>query len=207
MSIPKLSLVTRPSAKALIVVGAVADKKGVRFVSSRDTSKLAKLASVLEISGTQDSFTTVVDPAHPSTVIAVVGLGAEPLTANSFRYAAAVAVRKLGGNDTVAFDLAVSDPASIEALAEGAALGAYSFTQYRSTPEKKKPVQAVEIIADKKFSSSLSKPAITAKALSLVKNLVNTPPMTSIPPHLLSTLLTTSRDCPSNQQSGTRKHW
>jgi leucyl aminopeptidase len=168
----------------------------VRFVSSRDTSKLAKLASALEISGTQDSFTTVVDPAHPATVIAVVGLGNEPLTPNSYRYAAAVAVRKLGGNDTVAFDLAVSDPDSIEALAEGAALGAYSFNEYRTTPETKKPVQAVEIIADKKFSSSLSKPAITAKALSLVKNLVNTPPNDLFPATFVEHTLATIKGLP-----------
>ncbi|MDH6255429.1 leucyl aminopeptidase [Aurantimicrobium minutum] len=176
MSIPKLSLVPRPSAKALIVVGAVSDKKGVRFVSSRDTSKLAKLAEALEITGAQDSFTTVIDPAHPTTVLAVVGLGSEPLSPNSYRYAGAVATRKLAGNEVVAFDLGLRDTADIEALAEGAALGSYSYNEYKSTPEKKSPVSAVEIVVEKKVSAELSKPATTSKALSLVKNLVNTPP-------------------------------
>lgn len=176
MSIPKLSLVTRPTAKALIVIGAISDKKGVRFVSSRDTSKLSKLAASLDVTGAQDSFTTVIDPAQPSTVLGIVGLGSEPLSPNSFRYAAATATRKLAGLETVAFELAISDSASIEALAEGAALGTYSYNEYKSSPEKKKPVQAVEIVVNKKVSASLSKAAISAKALSLVKNLVNTPP-------------------------------
>ena len=176
MSIPKLSLVTRPSAKAFIVIGAVADKKGVRLVSSRDTSQLAKLTASLDITGAQDTFTTVLDPAHPTVVIGVVGLGSEPLTPNSYRYAAATATRKLAGHDTVAFDLGITESSSLEALAEGAALGTYSYNEYKSTPEKKKPVQSVEIVAEKKTSSSLLKPSVTAQALSLVKNLVNTPP-------------------------------
>lgn len=176
MSIPFLSLVTRPSSQALIVFGAVAEKKGVRIVSSQDTSKLQKLAASLEITGTQDSFTTVIDPAHPTKIIAVVGLGSEALTPNSYRYAAAVATRKLAGNKTVAFDFGVADSASIEALAEGAAIGTYSYNKYKSSPEKKEAVKSVEIVSEKKTTANLSKPSVTSEALSLVKNLVNTPP-------------------------------
>ena len=176
MSIPKLSLVNRPSAQAVTVIGAIPGKKGVSLQTSRDTSALSKIAQTLDISGAQDSFTTVVDPAHPTKVIAIVGLGALPLSANSYRYAAAVATRKLLGTSIVAFDFGVNEQSFIEAIAEGAALGAYSYTMYKSTPEKKTPVQQVEIVASKKAASSLTKPVITAEALSLVKNLVNTPP-------------------------------
>ncbi|MEG0161666.1 MAG: M17 family peptidase N-terminal domain-containing protein, partial [Aurantimicrobium sp.] len=196
MSIPKLSLVPRPSAKALIVVGAVSGKKGVRIESSRDTSKLAKLAEALEITGALDSFTTVVDPAHPTTIIAVVGLGSEPLTPNSYRYAGAVAARKLAGTETIAFDLALTDAASVEALAEGAALGTYTYNDYKSTPEKKNPVSAVEIVVDKKISAELSKSAISAQALSLVKNLVNTPPNDLYPASFVEHTLTTIKGLP-----------
>jgi leucyl aminopeptidase len=192
VSIPKLSLVPRPSAKSVVVVGAVSEKKGARFLSSRDCSKLQKLAASLDITGTQDSFTTVVDPENPNTVIAVVGLGTEPLTANSFRYAGAVATRKLVGKDIVAFDLAITDEQSISSLAEGAALGAYSYNEYKSTPEKKKPVQSIEIVVAQKTSGDLTKPVVTAEALSLVKNLVNTPPNDLYPvtfvEHVLSTI-------------------
>jgi leucyl aminopeptidase len=80
------------------------------------------------------------------------------------------------GTETIAFDFALTDSASIEALAEGAALGAYSFDEYKTSPEKKNPVQAVEIVTEKKVTASLNKPAITTKAVSLVKDLVNTPP-------------------------------
>jgi leucyl aminopeptidase len=176
VSIPKLSLVNRPSAQALIVIGAVAEKKGVRFLSTRDTSKLSTLADSLNITGAQDSFATVIDPAQPAEVIAIVGLGSEPLTPNSYRYAAATASRKLVGTEKIAFDFALIDSASIEALAEGAALGAYNYDEYKTSPEKKKPVQAVEIVTQKKVTASLNKPAITTKAVSLVKDLVNTPP-------------------------------
>ena len=176
MSIPSLTLVSRPSSHALIVIGAVADKKGVRLVASRDTTKLQKLAASLDVTGAQDSFTTAIDPAHPATVLAIVGLGSGPLTPNSFRYAAAVAVRKLAGNETVAFDFGAVDATSLEALAEGAAIGSYSYSEYKSTPEKKSAVTSIEIVADKKLTVDLSKPAVSAAALTLVKNLVNTPP-------------------------------
>lgn len=196
MSIPKLSLVPRPSAKALVIVGAVSGKKGVRFESSRDTSKLAKLAEALDITGAQDSFTTVVDPSHPTTIIAVVGLGSEPLTPNSYRYAGAVAARKLSGTETIAFDLALTDSDSVAALAEGAALGTYTFNDYKSAPEKKSPVTSVEIIVDKKVSAELSKSTISAQALALVKNLVNTPPNDLYPASFVEHTLTTIKGLP-----------
>ncbi|MEY4532238.1 MAG: hypothetical protein RI926_7 [Actinomycetota bacterium] len=176
MSIPKLTLVTRPSAKAFIVIGAVTEKKGVRLISSRDTSQLQKHISSLDITGTQDSFTTVIDPADPKTVIAVVGLGSSPLTPNIFRYAGAVATRKLAGHETVAFDLDIAELEEITALAEGAALGTYSYNDYKSTPDKKQPIHAVEIVVAQGVKAELTKPSVTSEALSLVKNLVNTPP-------------------------------
>ena len=190
MSIPKLSLVNRPSAKTVVVIGAVTDKKGVRLQTSRDTSKLLKVVQTLEVSSAVDSLTTVVDPAHPATVIAIVGLGSDTATTNSYRYAAAVATRKLAGNATVAIDFNITDQADVEAIAEGAALGAYSFSEYKSTPEKKTPVQNVEIVAPKGAASALIKPVITAEALSLVKNLVNTPPNDLYPASFVTHALT-----------------
>ena len=196
MSIPSLTQVVRPSAKALVVLGAVSDKKGVRIVSSRDTSKLAKLAASLEITGASDSFTTVIDPEHPTTVVGIVGLGSEPLSPNIFRYAAAVATRKLAGHTVVAFDLGAMDAASVQAVAEGAALGAYSYNEYKTTPEKKTPVEQVEIVADKKITVDLSKSAITAQALSLVKDLVNTPPNDLYPATFVEHTLTFIKGLP-----------
>ena len=196
MSIPKLSLVNRPSAQAVVVIGATSDKKGIRLHSSRDTSKVLKIAQTLDVSGAAESFVTMLDPSHPTTVIAIVGLGAEPLTPNSFRYAAAVATRKLVGNAKVAFDFDVKDQASVEAIAEGAALGAYSFSEYKSTPEKKLPVQQVEIVAPKGAVTALTKPAITAEALSLVKNLVNTPPNDLYPASFVTHALAAIKSLP-----------
>lgn len=176
MSIPQLSLASVAAPDSLLVVGARTVKKQLEFVSSEDLSSLVPIATALDISGSAETLTKITDPTTPHRVIAIVGLGSDPLTPALLRNAAASAVRRLQGSPLVSIDLGVNSAAETLAVAEGALLGAYSFDTYRSTPPTKAPVGVVTVITNETDVSILSRAQVVAEAVSLVKDLVNTPP-------------------------------
>ena len=84
-------------------------------------------------------------------VLAGVGKVAadRPLTEEALRRAAGSAVRQLAGVGTVALALPTASVADVAAVAEGAALGAYSFSEYRSSNDGlKDPVKEAVIVTD-----------------------------------------------------------
>jgi len=80
-------------------------------------------------------------------VLVLTGLGKAPADSAPFepetlRRAAGAAARALAGTSAVAFALPVPDVERVAAVAEGALIGAYSFTRHRgrSASEEKAPV-------------------------------------------------------------------
>ncbi|MDQ1513723.1 MAG: leucyl aminopeptidase, partial [Microbacteriaceae bacterium] len=83
-----------------------------------------------------------------AATVALVGLG--PATdGDALRNAAAAAVRRLAGTEHVALALPSEDADQAAAVLEGAALGAYAFTEYRSKTlaGQKAPVRRVTVLA------------------------------------------------------------
>ncbi|HET7475816.1 MAG TPA: leucyl aminopeptidase [Dermatophilaceae bacterium] len=111
----------------------------------------------------------VSDAAYPSAV-----------TPEQLRRAAGAAARNLAGTDSVAFAVGGLDPARVSAVAEGALLGAYTFTRHRSTPPDKATPQRVVLCVDKAQAKALRPPLRRAEALVaaqlLARDLVNTAP-------------------------------
>ena len=66
--------------------------------------------------------------------VALVGIGSGDLTADRMRYAAGTATRQLRGIVSLVIAFPVSTSEGITAALEGAAIGAYRFTTYRSSP-------------------------------------------------------------------------
>ena len=93
----------------------------------------------LGVTGAPDSVLRVPSAgAVRAPVLALTGLGAPPSdgTATSpevLRRAAGAAARSLTGVASAGFALPAGDPAAVAAVAEGALLGAYAYTRYRST--------------------------------------------------------------------------
>lgn len=115
-------------------------------------------------------------PGEPS--LAVVGLP-EKITTEVLRYAAGTAVRQLTGSEQMTIDLPAANDSELGAVVEGAALGAYSFAGYHGeTPaESKKIVRDIEVIGTTTGEGSwvVFHARVVAEAVSLVKDLVNTP--------------------------------
>lgn len=108
----------------------------------------------------------------PFPVVVGVGLGPDGTAAESVRRAVGAAMRGLAdySNVHVAID---ADP---EAIAEGALLGSYAFTAYKSAPAKP-ALKRVTVSADaKQARAALTRARIVAEAVNVTRDLVNTPP-------------------------------
>jgi leucyl aminopeptidase len=131
--------------------------------------------------------------AITAPLVVAVGLGPEPAgalpTAETLRRAAGAAARALAGTGSVLFALPVGEEprGSLRALAEGALIGAYQFTGYKTTKEPRKdPVRAVTLhvpdAADRAVRAETKRAPVVARAVARTRDWVNTPPNDLRPP-------------------------
>lgn len=120
--------------------------------------------------------------ATRAPVVVAVGLGKQQASYDPevLRRATGEAIRALAGSGTVATTLG---PLGVRAVAEGALLGAYAFTTFRSTASSddvKAPVKAVVLlVGDAKEPAALAavhRAEVVGAAVLLARDLVNTPP-------------------------------
>jgi leucyl aminopeptidase len=111
--------------------------------------------------------------------IALVGLGSGTVTANLLRRAAGSAARQLTGVGSLAIALPTASDDDLLAVLEGAAIGSYSFTRFRSgTPDAAKlPATEITVVSDVEAAGDpVARAEIVAGAVHAVRDLVNTPP-------------------------------
>jgi leucyl aminopeptidase len=129
--------------------------------------------------------------ATKAPAVVAVGLGKEPgrgerFTTESIRRASGAATRALAGTRRVATSLAGvnGDDASLEdlrAVAEGIALGAYTYRKYRhaSAADNRVGVANASIIVsderDKAAKAVIARASVIAEAVTHCRDLVNTP--------------------------------
>ncbi len=177
MTLPQLRLsATAPSGTSVRVVGVSGDSTHRHLHADASLQYLTEVLPVVLPSTAVDSLTRIPDPRDASRAIVFVGLGSG-VTAHSVRLAAGSAVRKLAGSGAVDFSLGLDDSDVVAALAEGAFLGAYTFTAYkRDTSKILKPVSSVHVTTAAKLSKArVDSLRQRAEAVALIKDLVNTP--------------------------------
>jgi leucyl aminopeptidase len=180
-AMPKMSIVSRSAALTAdaIVVAVQSTARGPRLVPGAEPVAAAldgTLPAALEAVGATGKPNEVVKiptlgrAGFPLVVAAGIGPDAD---AEALRRGVGAALRALTDKRTV--HLAIDGPTG--ALAEGAALGAYAFTEYKSQPDAGK-LRTVTIAADndKQGKQQLKHAAAVADAISFVRDLVNTPP-------------------------------
>jgi leucyl aminopeptidase len=129
----------------VVVIGVAKGAKGPVVAlggESVDKAYGGKLAATLDALGASGGEGETVKLPAPDSglkapVVLAVGLGDAPGKHESYdletlRRAAGTAARALSGTKKAAFALPVEDAAAVGAVTEGALLGAYSFTAYRS---------------------------------------------------------------------------
>lgn len=194
----KLTAVTKDSKKtagdALVIgVGQQAGKTVLLDspLSAKDAAALADSLPMLGITGSADEVRRLPSlEGSAAEILVLTGVGRLPadgaITPETLRRAAGSAIRQLIGLDSVTIALPAPTVADAAAVAEGAAMGAYSYTEHRSAQAAKngspakEPVSSVTIVTpaaqDKSLKAALNRAAILGRGVNITRSLVNQPP-------------------------------
>ncbi|MFF1879283.1 leucyl aminopeptidase [Leifsonia sp. NPDC058230] len=186
MTVPSLSLTTASlpsSSSGVVLIGArVVDGSAVVFPPDGFESVPSQLDAVGFGGGRDELVRLPGAPGMPS--IAVIGIADAPDT-DALRYAAGSGIRQLAGTPAVTVAFPTERDDQLAAVLEGAALGSYAFTSYReaSRAAVKEPVETIEVLGEATSDGDalIARAAAVAGAASLVKDLVNTPPLDLYP--------------------------
>lgn len=183
MPLPTLSVSSAAAADlegdALVVGIAPAAEQGFALVGINDgpLTTLVEGLRMLGLTGAVDETARVPAPAGVTAAsILVVGLGRAPLTSESLRTAAGTAARSLNTTARIVFALPTTHAAEAQAVLEGAGMGAYRFTAYRSADSTTGTTQIVLATSVAGAEQAAVIATATAGAVALVRDLVNTPP-------------------------------
>ncbi len=174
----------------VVVVGVVKGEGGVTLPAGTESVNQAydgKLRDVLESLGATGKAGEVTKLAGArgvkSTALVAVGLGPAPdgeLKTEDLRRAAGAAVRATKASQSVALALPTPDPDSIRAVAEGALLGRYTFTAYKSDPGKNTTTGDLTVLTElargKDAKAALEHARVIGEAVNAARDWVNTPP-------------------------------
>ncbi|MFM2354249.1 MAG: hypothetical protein RLZZ608_1655, partial [Actinomycetota bacterium] len=182
---PVPALVVSPHAPAdleadVLVVGiapAGDDGVGIVGIESGPLATLGTGLRMLGLTGAVDETARLPAPEGvAATSVLVIGLGRTSLTAEALRSAAGTAARALSSVARVAFAFPTTSPADVQAVLEGAAMGSYRFTAYRSSEPAPATTEVTVATAVAGAEGSARAAAATANAVALVRDLVNIPP-------------------------------
>lgn len=138
---------------------------------------LVRDAAALGVTGKLDEVRRVPAAGLAAKVLVLVGLGTAAPTAETLRRAAGAATRELAGVGSVALALPAPSAELATAVAEGALLGAYSYSRYRSD-DQPATVASIDVVTPKakEAAAGLARAQVLAAAVHATRDLVNTAP-------------------------------
>ena len=185
----KIKLTERADSEILVVgLGLVGKKLQIESTGAQiDTAALLTTLTNMGASGEVDEVIKL--PSKSNKLIVFTGLGKieSNFSPELLRRAAGAASRHLLGNDSASFALPHKSVAEIAAIAEGAALGSYAFTEFRGSSKgaQKNPLSSITVVtrfANTAQAKTAAKRAeIIAEQTFLVRDLINTPPSSLTP--------------------------
>ena len=180
----KLKLISKIDSDLLVVgLGQLNKKLHIESGPSQvDTTPLLATLNAMGATGNIDEVIKL--PGKNTKLIVFTGVGSldTGISHESLRRAAGAAARELNGNKSASFSLPHKSVIELAAIAEGAALGAYTFTEFLGSKrsEQKPPLASISIVS--KFAEtaqakeSIKRAEIIADQTALVRDLINTPP-------------------------------
>lgn len=170
------------------VIGVESTEAGPKLVVDANTlaadrsSALSAQAAKLGFKGKKDAVISIPgSDADPAPVLILVGLGDKSketgvFDPNTLRRAAGAAMRTAGSMEfsKVAVLIPTATEEELTAVAEGASLGAYAWTRYK-TGETPSPVSEIQIVTAGK-DEIVRRAEIAARHVKAARDLVNTPP-------------------------------
>jgi leucyl aminopeptidase len=202
MTVPSLH-VTSDSPLSLdvdvVVIGVRKTDAGPVLLTDDPTLlELQDSLALIGITGGQDELRRLPAVAGTPRSLALVGLGMT-IAPNELRYAAGSAARQLRGVASIALALPTTNADEALAVLEGAAIGAYSYTEHRSgKPDASKlAATSVTLVTDQGDAADLAaRAAIIATAMNTVRDLVNAPPSHLYPETLAAEAVALSEGAP-----------
>ncbi len=182
MTVAELALSPAPASTIVgdvLVLGVSKTESGpVLLTDAAEFEDLGAALSSIGVTGAQDEVRRVPRVGGATASIALVGVGSGAVTSDDLRYAAGSAARQLRGISRLVLGLPTTSDADVLAVLEGAAIGAYSYTEHRSaTPEPGTlPATSITVAATDASEALVARATITATAIHTVRDLVNTPP-------------------------------
>jgi leucyl aminopeptidase len=142
------------------------------------------LAQLSDMGATGKADEVIKLPGSHVRLLVFTGLGKKSATYahETLRRAAGSASRSLSGNSSATFSLPTKNLVDVAAVAEGAALGAYSFTEFRGSTKDdfKAPIKTItvhsKLAGSAEAKAAVVRAGIVAKYTYLVRDLINTPP-------------------------------
>ncbi|MDQ0260024.1 leucyl aminopeptidase [Sinomonas atrocyanea] len=180
----------RKTPSDVLVVGIAQGPDGPVLLenplSARNAEAVSSTLAALGVTGAADQLHRLPGlPELGAHVLALAGVGklapgAAP-TAEQLRRAAGSAVRQLAGNSTVVLALPAATAADFAAVAEGAALGAYSYTEHKSANGGGKENVRTAIVysalaGTAEADAALARAAVLGASVNATRTLVNMPP-------------------------------
>ncbi|MCH1883002.1 leucyl aminopeptidase [Agrococcus sp. ARC_14] len=169
MPFPALSIIARSedATAELVVHGVLAGETPT--VPGFDS----ELLTALGITGKREQLTRAVVDGR---AIAFVGLG-DTVTADRLREVAGAAVRALREVSSIALALPVTSGEEVQAVLEGAAMGAYRYEQRQPAADAPAVCEIAVVAGEAECSAySVQSAGIAAQAVWTTRDLANTPP-------------------------------
>ncbi|GAB3606313.1 leucyl aminopeptidase [Conyzicola nivalis] len=183
MTVAALSVSPEPVlsiAADVLVVAVASSEAGPTLLSDLpEVLELQGSLAAIGVTGAVDEITRLPFAAGGTTSIALVGVGSATLPVDALRAASGTAARQLRGIDSLLIALPVASDDELLAVLEGAALGSYAYTQYRSSTLESTKLPAAAIIvasAHRSDADLVARATIVATAVHTVRDLVNAPP-------------------------------
>jgi leucyl aminopeptidase len=182
MTVPALRTSSEPAVDLevdVLVIGVQKSADGPRLLS--DAPEFQGLADSLEaigITGGQDEVRRLPGVGGSARSLALVGVG-PTLDVNALRYAAGSAARQVRGASTLGIALPATTPDELLAVLEGAAIGAYAYSEFRTAAGEAAKLPATEIVVASDLDDVdevLARASAIATAMNSVRDLVNAPP-------------------------------
>jgi leucyl aminopeptidase len=185
----KIKLTERADSEILVVgLGLIGKKLQIESTGAQiDTAALLTTLTNMGASGEVNEVIKL--PSKSNKLIVFTGLGKieSNFSPELLRRAAGAASRHLLGNDSASFALPHKSVAEIAAIAEGAALGSYTFTEFRGSSKgaQKNPLSSITVVTrfanTAQAKTAMKRAEIIAEQTFLVRDLINTPPSSLTP--------------------------
>jgi leucyl aminopeptidase len=189
VTLPKMALTDSATATTdAVIVGFTRQGDGIALAEGAQDVATAfdgGLLDALNAVGATGKAEEVVKLPAPSglkaKLVVAVGLGAEDadgsVTPEQVRRSSGAAARALAGTKRAVNTLSAID---LEAAAEGSALGAYTFTEYKSD-KGEDPLGRVDLLSPadgvaKDHRATLKAATLIAEAVATARDFINTPP-------------------------------